>query len=612
MGVLFCRDLLDYGQGARVLVELTPASDEDRKLKRQPNLMEAVIVRGATPQQIREAEDDFRQVALQKLYEDANAKLSKLEDDYRKVASAVDRRVDEVLRQRNAELSQREAAVGEREKRIAVREASLQAEVDRRVSEEVGARLLKYKEHETDLVRRESRLCDEQHALADQREQVKVDTEALVKAKVEFAATGGERLLSLLGLPEAESADGPDAATELMQDTTPPNDVVSLMQGELSRKGFDVHDGLIRQFLLSTCVAASTGQFIVLTGPTGVGKTSMVNLMATVLGAGCGVMPVRPGWIDPTDLLGFFNPQQNQYQPTPFMDYLLQAQQFSQANRLYFLALDEMNLSRIENYAADFLSRLEKTRSGDRDAVLNLYAVEIQRRLKAEVHELRQTLDTNPGNLNRIAILTRALQQYPPRMQIPEGVILLGTVNIDETTYLLSPKFFDRTFVIQISHSPLPSMITGLKVDNTLPGLQRVWGLSLATAKGLTADPSNVSDQVERVWKDLTTWQMAYLDALGVRLGFRFPHTFRRYMSAAQNLGFKDLNEVASGFFQAKLLPWISFHRDDMAVGASRSERKQDVLNRWAGDKSVANYPGLLASIKRMLDGNPVVIQYLE
>ena len=64
----------------------------------------------------------------------------------------------------------------------------------------------------------------------------------------------------------------------------------------------------------------------------------------------------------------------------PFMDRLLEAKRWAEADRLYFLTLDEMNLSRIENYAADFLSRLEKARAGEEDALLSLYSNDVERR----------------------------------------------------------------------------------------------------------------------------------------------------------------------------------------------------------------------------------------
>ncbi len=142
-------------------------------------------------------------------------------------------------------------------------------------------------------------------------------------------------------------------------------------------------------------------------------------------------MPVRPAWIDATDLIGFYNPTANRYEPTPFLDNLLIAQQYTEKNRLYCLVLDEMNLGRVENYAADFLSRLEKARGGERDAELLLYSEDIKNRF------LGNSLNADK-DYEQLARIRTHMQKYPSRLPIPEGMILFGTINVDETTHLPS------------------------------------------------------------------------------------------------------------------------------------------------------------------------------
>jgi RNA-directed DNA polymerase len=58
---------------------------------------------------------------------------------------------------------------------------------------------------------------------------------------------------------------------------------------------------------MCACAAVRMGQFVILCGNTGVGKTSLVSRAADALGGETEIVPVRPAWTEPSDLIGFFN-----------------------------------------------------------------------------------------------------------------------------------------------------------------------------------------------------------------------------------------------------------------------------------------------------------------
>lgn len=159
--------------------------------------------------------------------------------------------------------------------------------------------------------------------------------------------------------------------------------------------------------------------FSVLTGISGSGKTQLALNYAFAL---CGdtadnhphvrVIPVQPGWYDPTPLLGYVNPlQESSYRMTPFLEVLLRAA--SDPGQPYAVILDELNLSHPEQYLAPILSAME---THDR----------------IELHQLDESL-----------VEVRRHVRYPANLAI------IGTVNMDETTVGLSDKVLDRAFTLE-------------------------------------------------------------------------------------------------------------------------------------------------------------------
>jgi 5-methylcytosine-specific restriction enzyme B len=147
------------------------------------------------------------------------------------------------------------------------------------------------------------------------------------------------------------------------------------------------------------------------------------------------VIAVRPDWTDGRALLGYLNPITGHYVLTPFLRLLLRtAEEESAAGREkrtahpFFVVLDEMNLARVEHYFSDFLSALE---SGE----------------PIHLHE-DEEVEQGEGE-DGVAV--------PRRLHVPRNVFFTGTVNVDETTYMFSPKVLDRAFTIELSDVDLRS-----------------------------------------------------------------------------------------------------------------------------------------------------------
>lgn len=154
------------------------------------------------------------------------------------------------------------------------------------------------------------------------------------------------------------------------------------------------------------------------------------------------VIAVRPDWTDGRPLLGYFNPITEGYTTTPFLRLMLRARDEEERARKekrspvpFFVVLDEMNLARVEQYFADFLSAMESEEPID-------------------LHD-RPEEETQAGAEEDTELT------IPPKLRVPSNLFFTGTVNIDETTHMFSPKVLDRAFVMEFNSVDLGAHARG-------------------------------------------------------------------------------------------------------------------------------------------------------
>ncbi|EJF06681.1 hypothetical protein ThvES_00012280 [Thiovulum sp. ES] len=163
--------------------------------------------------------------------------------------------------------------------------------------------------------------------------------------------------------------------------------------------------------------------FVILAGISGIGKTKIFeNFTRAFQPENSIFVPIRPDFRDSKSLLGFYNPLAEEYQTTPLLELIVRA--IDDTKNPYFVLFDEMNLARVEYYFADFLSVLESKRDEDG---FTTQAIQLHNSMSNKVRQ----------------------QGVPREIKLPPNLYFVGSVNIDETTHVFSPKVLDRAFTIE-------------------------------------------------------------------------------------------------------------------------------------------------------------------
>ncbi|BBH22491.1 hypothetical protein Back11_38360 [Paenibacillus baekrokdamisoli] len=211
---------------------------------------------------------------------------------------------------------------------------------------------------------------------------------------------------------------------------------VNHIKSYIESRGFHFPDDLIENFYLSL----KTKPFVILAGVSGTGKTKLVKLFAEALGATSlnhqfNLIPVRPDWSDPSDLLGYKD-LTGAFRPGRLSEVLVEASKESNRNKPYFVCLDEMNLARVEHYFSDLLSVIE-TQEWRNERIVTVPLIH------------SDSLNTED-------------QPIYGGLAFPDNVYLIGTVNMDETTHPFSKKVLDRANTIEFNYINLEQFPGGL------------------------------------------------------------------------------------------------------------------------------------------------------
>lgn len=260
--------------------------------------------------------------------------------------------------------------------------------------------------------------------------------------------------------------------------------------------------------------ALRTKPFVLLAGISGTGKSRIVREFAfkscpkclqdkagTTPGNYC-MIEVKPNWHDSTELLGYYSRLGKAgYLFTKFVKFLVKAKMFP--NVPFFVCLDEMNLAPVEQYFAEILSILETRKhpknveTGEVDMATVKTEPIIDAQYFRELAEMPNVKNVQTGepfssNLTDRDIYMKLFGIDTEKdidtevgkrtdlttegLELPDNVVIIGTVNMDDTTHQFSRKVIDRAMTIEMNGGNLRNMFGGSKNLEYLPeSEQKKW-----------------------------------------------------------------------------------------------------------------------------------------
>lgn len=252
------------------------------------------------------------------------------------------------------------------------------------------------------------------------------------------------------------------------------------------------------------------------------------------------IIPVGANWTENRNIVGYYNVITDEYQSTPAYDLIKYAN--TDLDNPYFLILDEMNLSHVERYFADFLSAIES----------------------------RETIP---------------LYGNEEDLEIPSNLFIIGTVNVDETTYMFSPKVLDRANTIEFDTYSAKNYMLGEFNTQAPSGDIKYLENPLSGSEIREMDINQLKDLFEGInsefWNTLSDEIFKFQEILkksNFDFGFRVINEIIRFMYVAwvyegKPKDWKNWNRYFDAQIKQKMLPKL--HGSERAIG----ETLEDLFN---------------------------------
>jgi hypothetical protein len=314
----------------------------------------------------------------------------------------------------------------------------------------------------------------------------------------------------------------------------------------------------------------NTSRLHILEGVSGTGKTTLPIAFVRALGGGDTNTAIQAGWRDRQDLLGYYNEFQGQFRETDFLRGMYRAMTPKFQNGMYFMVLDEMNLSKVEQYFADYLKGLEDAAGAD-----------VER--GGSVPLMDKAVSNKPRFLQ--SGLNGGVE-----LPLPPNVWFIGTANQDESTQSFAPKTQSRAHIMELPHehpdeNEMLREIGGASYVRFTPETLDYRTLQNAFREAeVKPDNARRTEVSQEIFKELRR-TLAGIDS-SLALGPRFERQLSSFMPVILETG----GTVGLGIDHLVATKFIRRMRENYKINATHRKTLSDALEKVWKKHSLGDY----------------------
>lgn len=294
------------------------------------------------------------------------------------------------------------------------------------------------------------------------------------------------------------------------------------------------------------------------------------------------LIQVKPNWHNSMDVIGYLsNIPSPHYVFTPFIEFIVKAWQHPEVP--FFLCLDEMNLAPVEEYFAEFLSAIE-SRSFEGEEYLTDPIIKPFNSFGEYVAKtMVNTLFPNFTAGDTESAITKVIKHFRTKgLTLPKNLIVIGTVNMDETTFSFSRKVLDRAMSIEMNEVNYDSFLTDTTDDDLKTIVKAFEENEDADLNALLVDRHIEAREIIDDLGDDARFTIDYLKRINAllegtpfKLGYRAANEALIYLQASQEFGQTDRIAALDNFTLMKILSRIEGDETKLKITDSEADKER-------------------------------------
>ena len=294
------------------------------------------------------------------------------------------------------------------------------------------------------------------------------------------------------------------------------------------------------------------------------------------------LIQVKPNWHNSMDVIGYLsNIPSPHYVFTPFIEFIVKAWQHPEVP--FFLCLDEMNLAPVEEYFAEFLSAIESRSFEGREYMTDPIIKPFNSFGEDVAKTMVNTLFPNFTAGDTESAITKVIKHFRTRgLTLPRNLIVIGTVNMDETTFSFSRKVLDRAMSVEMNEVNYDSFLTDTTDDDLKAIVKAFEENDDADLNALLVDRHIEAREIIDDLGDDARFTIDYLKRINAllegtpfKLGYRAANEALIYLQASQKFGPTDRISALDNFTLMKVLSRVEGDETKLKITDSEADKER-------------------------------------